>query len=252
MSRETEQNIDGAPGGGSVVDLHDAVRREKTVPPSGREPLRFGRMILGFILLLVAAGYLGAYSNGFRDSIYVSDSYRPKPRPSIGGVGAEGTQVAWIDKWMKEGKIVYGNCLPCHQANGMGLPGVFPPLKGSEWVNGGTSVMAAILLKGINGPFTVAGQQYNGVMQPWETLSDEKIAQVMTYVRREFGEVSEGDYGVVTAEMIAAAREKFSGRKVPWDEAGLKALPIDEMLPGPKVDLQTGAPLGIDTAGAAP
>ena len=252
MSEETEKNVDYEAEGGSLVDVHDSVRRERIIPPSGREPLSFSKMILGFLVLILVAGYIGTYGNGFRDSIYVTDSYRPAPRPALGGEGAEEAQIAWIDKWLKEGKTVYGNCIPCHQANGMGLPGAFPPLKGSEWINGGDSVFAAILLKGITGPFTVAGQQYNNVMQPWNTLSDEKIAQVMTYVRREFGELPEGDDGVVTAEMIAAAREKYSDRTIPWDEAGLKALPHDEMLPGPKVDLQTGEPLGNNKAGSAP
>ena len=251
MSEETQKNVDYEAEGGSVLEAHDAVRREKMIPPSGQEPFSFGPLILCAFVLLIAAGYLGAYSNGFRNDIFVSRDYQPAPRPVAEGGTGQAEEIAWIDKWMKDGKTVYGSCIPCHQVNGMGLPGAFPPLVGSEWVNGGTSVMAAILLKGINGPFTVAGQQYNGVMQPWNTLSDDKIAQVITYVRREFGDLPEGDDGVVTAEMIAAAREKFSGQANPWDEAGLKALPIDEMLPGAKVDLQTGSPLGNDTAGPA-
>ncbi|MCB1085664.1 MAG: cytochrome c, partial [Verrucomicrobiae bacterium] len=163
---------------------------------------------------------------------------------------ASGEQLAWIDQWMKNGKKVYANCIPCHQASGVGQPGLFPPLKDSEWVNGGTTRLGAILLKGISGPFTVNGKGYNNIMAPWETLGDEKVAQVLTYIRHEFGALKEGDDGIVTTEMIQAAREQFKDRTTPWDEAGLRAIPEDAMLPGAKVDPQTGKPAEGD-GGAA-
>jgi len=100
------------------------------------------------------------------------------------------------------------------------------------------------MLKGITGPFTVAGQSYNQQMPAWNALSDEKIAQVVTYIRREFGSLPEGEDGVVTTEMIKAAREKYSDKAGFWDEASLKAISADASLPGAKVDLITGKPLG--------
>ena len=53
-------------------------------------------------------------------------------------------------------QVFASRCASCHQATGAGLPGVFPPLAGSEWVNGDGSTVAGILLLGITGPITVA------------------------------------------------------------------------------------------------
>lgn len=250
MSDSKDQNADYRAEGGSVVEVHDAVRREKILPPAGREPITFGPLILAAIVLILGAGYLGAYGNFFRDDIYVSSYYRPDPRPPAMGAADDAADLSWIDKWMAQGKKVYANCVPCHQANGAGVPGQFPPLTSSEWVDGGTARFGAIMLKGIHGPLTVGGQVYNGVMQPWDTLSNDAIAQVMTYVRREFGDLPEGEDGIVTGEMIQAAREQFQGQATFWDEAGLRAIPEDAMLPGAKVDPETGQPAGGEEGGA--
>lgn len=242
MSDNPDKNLDYEAEGGSVVDVHDAVRREKVLPPTGKEPISFGPLILTALVLILGAGYLGAYSNGFRDDIYVTKYYRPDPRPAGAGGDAAAEELAWIDQWMKDGKKVYNNCVPCHGPAGAGQPGLFPPLKDSEWVNGGTTRLGAIMLKGISGPFTVNGVGYNNIMAPWDTLGDEKVAQVLTYIRREFGTLKEGEDGIVTTEMVKAAREQFKDRTTPWDEAGLRAIPEDSMLPGAKVDPQTGQP----------
>jgi len=243
MSDTPGKNLDYEAEGGSVVDVHDAVRREEVLPPSGQEPISFGPLILTALVLVLGAGYLGAYGNGFRDNIYVTSYYRPDPRPPGAGGAVVAEDLAWIDQWMKDGKKVYANCVPCHQASGTGQPGLFPPLKDSEWVNGGTTRLGAIMLKGIAGPFTVNGQGYNGIMAPWDTLGDDKVAQVITYIRREFGTLPEGDDGIVTTEMVKAAREQFKDRTTPWDEAGLRAIPEDSQLPGSRVDPLTGKPV---------
>ena len=88
MSDNPDKNLDYAAEGGSVVDVHDAVRREKVLPPTGKEPISFGPLILTALVLILGAGYLGAYSNGFRDDIYVTKYYRPDPRPA--GAGGSG------------------------------------------------------------------------------------------------------------------------------------------------------------------
>ncbi|MCP5540120.1 MAG: cytochrome c [Akkermansiaceae bacterium] len=238
----SEKNLDYEAEGASVVKLHDSVRRERILPPSGREPLSFGPLILGAFVLLLGAGFLGAYGNGFKDDIFITSYYRPEPRPAGAGGDTAAAQLTYIDKVMKDGKRVYGNCVPCHQPTGLGNPGQFPPLKGSEWTAGGTHRFAAILLKGINGSLKVSGQTYTLPMPPWGTLSDQDLAAVITYVRHEFAGIEEP--GIVTPEMVKAAREEFSGQAVPWTEAELLAIPKDEMLPGAQVDPVTGEPAG--------
>lgn len=87
------------------------------------------------------------------------------------------------------GKPVYmANCIACHQANGLGVPGAFPPLAGSEWVTGSEERLVRIVLHGLQGPIKVAGQDYNNVMAPLGgVLKDEQIANVLSYVRQTWG-----------------------------------------------------------------
>lgn len=108
-----------------------------------------------------------------------------------------------------------GSCITCHQKTGKGLNASgFPPLKGSEWVNGDPAVLAKILLKGLIGPITVAGKEYPGQvpMTPYEDLlNDRQIADVMTYVRNAFGNRA----SVVSEEFVAGVRAEIeaSGKK---------------------------------------
>jgi mono/diheme cytochrome c family protein len=83
-----------------------------------------------------------------------------------------------------DGKAVFAaQCAACHQATGKGLPGVFPPLDGSEWVLGDARTVANILLHGINGKITVAGADYSGAMPSFHQLGDAELAAVASYIR---------------------------------------------------------------------
>src|SRR6185436_19175191 len=82
-------------------------------------------------------------------------------------------------------KIYEMACLPCHQPEGRGLPGVYPPLAGSEWVRGDSARLIRILLHGLTGPITVAKGEFGGPnavpMPSLAGLEDEQIADVLTY-----------------------------------------------------------------------
>jgi len=236
MDSSEDKNIDYQKGTISTVDLHDAILRETPLHPGGKGAVGMLVIVLSATILIFGGGHLFS-------GLMVARYYQPDPRP-VSNAGAEAAaDVAWIDKWMADGKKQYVNCQTCHQPTGLGQPGLFPPLVGSEYVDGGTKRLGAILLHGINGPFKVAGQNYNQLMPPWISLSDEKIAQVLTYVRRSFGTMPEGQDGVVTTEMIKAAREEFKARTGPFTEAELLAIPADAELSGGKVNLETGEPL---------
>ncbi|MEM7599930.1 MAG: cytochrome c [Verrucomicrobiota bacterium] len=243
MADDLEKNLDYETGKPSSSDLHDSVKRENTLLPVGNGAGGIGVLVVSALVLIWGGATLVGGFDGFNSSIYNNRFYTAEARPVLGGGEGAGAEVAWIEDWMSDGKKVYGNCIACHQASGAGIPGQFPPLVGSEWVDGGTERLGAILLHGINGPMKVAGQSYNGLMPAWNTLSDEKIAQVITYIRREFGALPEGEDGVVTTEMMANARAKFQDQSGTYTEAGLLAIPEDAMLEGAKVDLQTGEPL---------
>jgi nitrite reductase (NO-forming) len=92
---------------------------------------------------------------------------------------------------MEKGKRVYAQtCVACHQAEGQGLPGVFPPLAKSDFLMADKTRAITAVVKGLSGPIEVNGQKFNGVMPP-VMLNDEQIAHVLTYVRNTWG--NEGD-----------------------------------------------------------
>ncbi len=103
-------------------------------------------------------------------------------------------------------------------ANGSGLPGVFPPLTESEWVTGRPEVPIAIVLHGMQGEVTVKGVKYSSVMTPWAAMfSDTEIANVVTYIRSQFGNSA----SAVTAAQVAAVRGAAKDRKTMWTAAEL-------------------------------
>ena len=119
------------------------------------------------------------------------------------------------------GTIFAANCAACHQANGQGLPGVFPPLVGSEWVVGDPKVLANILLHGVSGKIEVAGQSFDGMMPAFAQLSDAEIAGVLTHIRSTWGNQSEA----ISADFVASEREAGSARTTPFEGGeALKAL----------------------------
>lgn len=120
---------------------------------------------------------------------------------------------------MSLGKQLYqGNCANCHQASGAGQPGSYPPMVGSEYVLGSKEMLAAILLDGVQGPLTVKGGQYGtNVMPAWANLSDEKLADIMTYIRKSWGN---GADEVKPAD-VTAVRTKDASRSSPWVSSDL-------------------------------
>ena len=118
---------------------------------------------------------------------------------------------------MKRGAAAYakGTCIACHQPTGMGLPPVFPPLAGSEWVAKSTSIAIRNILHGMQGPITVKGVPYNSMMPPVAGLSDKDIADVVNYVNNTWGNAGPS----VTEAEVAAIKKKYADRKTPWTAA---------------------------------
>jgi nitrite reductase (NO-forming) len=89
---------------------------------------------------------------------------------------------------MERGKKVFLSvCFACHMQEGQGLPGVFPPLAESDFLKADKDRAIRIPLKGLSGPVTVNGKQYNNVMPPQTQLSDSQVADVLTYVMNSWG-----------------------------------------------------------------
>ena len=124
------------------------------------------------------------------------------------------------------GQKVYAQvCLGCHTEAGTGNPGVYPPLDGSEWVNTSPARLLNILIHGIAGPLTVAGEEYNSLMPGWgASLKDDEIAAVATYIRSAWSNFS----SPITAAQVAAVRAATADRKTPWTAAELVAATANE------------------------
>jgi mono/diheme cytochrome c family protein len=89
---------------------------------------------------------------------------------------------------MANGKLIYGKiCITCHMADAGGVPNMNPPLTHSEYVNGNKAKLVSILVNGLNENIEVDGSNYSNVMPAQEILKDQEIADVLTYVRRSFG-----------------------------------------------------------------
>jgi putative membrane-bound dehydrogenase-like protein len=106
------------------------------------------------------------------------------------------------------GKRLYSNCMSCHQANGRGLPPVYPPLRASEIVLGDPETLVRIVMHGLEGKIEVDGQTYNQVMPAAPLRTDEEIAAVLTYVRGAWGNSA----SAVDAALVAKVREETKGR----------------------------------------
>jgi mono/diheme cytochrome c family protein len=126
---------------------------------------------------------------------------------------------------IERGKPLYmQTCIACHQPTGMGLPGAFPPVAGTEYVTGSPRRLVSILLKGLQGPLNVKGVTYNNIMLPLDVQfpvykDDAKLADVANYVRNSFGNTAAEP---VTPELVAEIRAKLASRTTPWTEAEIK------------------------------
>lgn len=122
---------------------------------------------------------------------------------------------------LERGKAVYAKtCIACHQPNGKGLPGVFPPLDGSDWLEADPTLLSKVVLRGLQGPITISGAPFAGPMPMAplaDTLKDEEIADVLNYVRATYGKGGP----LATPEVVKAAREATKDQKQPFTAAEL-------------------------------
>jgi mono/diheme cytochrome c family protein len=102
------------------------------------------------------------------------------------------------------GKDLYEKyCLSCHQADGNGVRGMFPPLAGNKTITGEADTLIRIVLHGLEGPIEVNGATYNQVMPAQDYLKDAEIAAILTYIRSSWGNNS----AAVATEDVAKERK---------------------------------------------
>ena len=112
---------------------------------------------------------------------------------------------ATADELMQRGKAVFNaNCAACHQPDGKGLKGAFPPLARSDFLHGDRREVIGAALFGLSGPITVNGEEYNGVMPSLGHLEDADLAAALTYVFGSWG----NELAAVSVDEVAAVRKE--------------------------------------------
>jgi mono/diheme cytochrome c family protein len=188
----------------SIQQVHAQLQSQKPEKKDGYSMLPL--VLLGVMCSAVFFGSIYMAHNSVRFDPLVVNEHAKREKP--------GTMVAAVASPRDLGKRVFTNtCMACHQANGMGVPGAFPPLAGSEWVNGSEERIIRIVLLGLHGPITVAGKDFNSAMASLGgVLKDEQIANALTYVRSEWG----NNAPEVKPETVAKIRAELAGRTAPW------------------------------------
>jgi nitrite reductase (NO-forming) len=127
------------------------------------------------------------YSGKEIDSVYLGD--KAESLRVVSQVAASTEQgTLSLDQQIKAGEALFsGTCSVCHQANGQGIEGVFPPLAGSDLLAATPKRAVDIALNGLSGALTVNGKPYNSVMPPMSQLNDDEIANILTYVTHSWG-----------------------------------------------------------------
>lgn len=138
------------------------------------------------------------YSGKTKDGIYLPEG------GVIQEIGAEAPKqipAKTLEQKLAGGKRIYeSSCFACHQSDGKGLPGAFPPLAKSDFLNNKDKSISAVI-HGLEGPIKVNGKEFNSIM-PAQILSDEDAANVLTYVYSMWGNSKK----VVTPEEVKAVR----------------------------------------------
>ena len=178
-----------------------------------------------FFIAIAILAYLAHAEVGYNHGLFSAGVFEPytdlRSIPRVGG----GVDPVTAGREMYAAK----GCAACHQPNGSGNPANgCPPLAKSDWVLAeGSGRLIRMVLNGGQGPISVNGQSWNGVMPPWkDVLTDEEIAHILTYVRQspEWG----NNAAAVTPEMVKTVRDNTASRSTPWTAAELEKIPASE------------------------
>ncbi len=143
------------------------------------------------------------YSGKELDSVYLGDRSQPNLQAVTTATANAASGTLTQQDQAQAGKVLFaGTCSVCHQPNGAGLPGVFPPLAKSDYLAADIKRAINVVLHGLTGQVTVNGTSYNSVMPPMNQLNDDEIANILTYVLSDWGNPG----GRVLAEDVKKAR----------------------------------------------
>ena len=155
---------------------------------------------------------LPVYSGKEVDNVYLGDKVMAEDLSLVSDVAqAELAGTATKQQRIDAGRVLYnGTCSVCHQQNGEGLAGVFPPLAESDYLMADSRRAIEIVLNGLSGPVTVNGAPFNSVMPPMSQLNDDEIANILTFALNSWGN-EDGEIGPADVAAVREGTERPKG-----------------------------------------
>ena len=201
-----------SPGGATIVELHTRVPGTFTLVDHALSRA-FGKGALGMLKVsgpenpaLFSGKISDTNYDGTIAELVAAASVRPAASAAVIGEpemqeqpGAAATKEVQIERGRR---VFLMACFACHQPDGRGLPGVFPPLAGSDYLKADKARVIRTPMKGLTGPIVVNGKTYNSIM-PAQPFNDRQIADVLTYVMNTWG----NNFGQVSTQDVAQARK---------------------------------------------
>ncbi|HAT32780.1 MAG TPA: nitrite reductase, copper-containing [Janthinobacterium sp.] len=150
------------------------------------------------------------YSGKEVDSVYLGDRAAPNMTSVTTATAAAANGTLTRQDQINAGKSLFnGTCSVCHQPSGAGLPGVFPPLAKSDFLNADPQRAVGIVLHGLSGKVTVNDREYVSLMPPMNQLNDDAVANILTYVLNSWdnkgGQIKTEDVKTIRAKNAAPA-----------------------------------------------
>lgn len=183
--------------------IHTQLYREKGEPTEQYVPISLFLLFICGALLFWGGFYFAKYSGGFKGDVF---------DPNWQAGSSIKKEAIAFDPLVQGKKNFTRTCQQCHQANGKGLPGVFPPLAGSDWLLNSEERPIKILIKGMSGPANIEGVAFNGNMPAVGDWKDRDIAAVLTYARQAW----DNKGGPISEELVKKVRDEIKGQTKPW------------------------------------
>ena len=200
---EWEVFADGFAGIDTIVNVSDALYRPMGLATGPDGSLYVSDSQKGKIWRIM---YKGDRKGFGREELAAMEKRKSNPHIRVPDEMADNL---YKDKPLPGAQVYNIYCVSCHQHNGKGDGTRFPPLDGSEWVNGDKKRLIDVVLNGLNKQIEVKGKSYNNLMPAHKFLRDEDISQVLTYIRQQFSNQSTA----ITAEDVLQVRNTPLNKK---------------------------------------
>lgn len=191
----------------------DGIVLAATGPGASRRPVQFAKEPAGWAALLANAAIRPRLEKSTAPAPSTSDLVLWPGKPGVTPTVAPAPLTPAEQARFAAGKTVFTSiCAGCHLPSGRGQDGLAPPLLDSDWILGNPQATVRIIMYGLSGAISVSGRNYIGEMPGLGALTDDQIASVLTYLRREWGHTG----APVDPALVTAIRAETAGRVNPY------------------------------------